>query len=534
MAARDGEGDWVVGVSLGWPPVRLAVSWSSRAAGLVRRHWIFAVLLVPAVVLRVLLMIAYRPAIFYIDSVASYLLPLPSLDPTGQDPIGYDLYLLDPVLKVGNLATVVALQHLMGLGIAVAGYALLVHKGARRWLAALATVPVLLDAYQLQIETTIMTEPLFEAMIVAALVTLAWRARPGVPAVVVAGLLLGLATTVRQAGEPLIVPLVGYVLLAGGAWRRRLTAGALALGCFAGPVAAYETFYHSHTGKFAISHVGANALYGRVAPFAECAGAGIPQDEQVLCPTTPRGTRQGPDYWAHSPDSPYFVLQKRVGPVEVDRLTQDFCSRIIRHQPVDLVAAVGHDAAKVFQWNRLAQPPSDPPVDRWQFQKTMPLFLPLVSPDEISRLSHLYGDGDPATVPSLTTFMRAYQLRGGYTPGPVVALALLLALLPLARWRRAGRAGLPALLFLAAGVLVVLAGDLMVFSWRYQLPGYVLLPVAGVLGLTAVLDRRPALAPAAPVAAPPDSAPPDSAPPDAAPTDVTGRVEAPVSREPGA
>ncbi len=47
-------------------------------------------------------------------------------------------------------------------------------------------------------------------------------------------------------------------------------------------------------------------------------------------------------------------------------------------------------------------------------------------------------------------------------------------------------------MFLAGGVLVLLTGDLMIFSWRYQLPGYVLLPLAGALGLTAVLGRRPA------------------------------------------
>ena len=55
--------------------------------------------------------------------------------------------------------------------------------------------------------------------------------------------------------------------------------------------------------------------------------------------------------------------------------------------------------------------------------------------------------------------------------------------------RRAGPARGPALLFLASSVLVLLAGDVVVFSWRYQLPGYVLLPVAGVLGLTAWRGR---------------------------------------------
>ena len=458
-------------------------------ARLARRHWIFTGLLVLGLVLRVLVMVAYQPAIFYIDSVASYLLPLPGLDPTGEDPIGYDLYFLAPVLHVANLTTVVAVQHLMGLGMAVAGYALLVHKGAWRVLAALATMPVLLDGYQLQIEQMIMSEPLFEAMLVAGLVVLTWRRRPNVTTVVVAGLLLGFSVSVRQAGELLFAPLIAYPLLAGGAWRYRLRLGATALVCFALPVGAYATYYFAHAGHFAISHVGGNALYGRVATFADCDGLDIPEDEQVLCPQVPRDLRPGPDYWAHDAASPYFVLQTRL-PDQVDNLTKDFSLRIIRHQPQDWAAAVGTDAVKVLSWNRIDHTPDDPTVVRWQFQEDTPLFPPLVSMDEITQLSHLYGNGDPVAVTPLAKFMRAYQLGGGYTPGPVLALSVLLALAPLVRWRRAGPGRLPALLFLATGLLVVLVGDLMIFSYRYQLPGYVLLPVAAGLGLAAVSGRR--------------------------------------------
>jgi len=200
----------------------------------IRRHGPFLILLGFGVVLRVLVMVAYRPAIFYIDSFASYLLPLSTLHPTGPDPIGYDLYLLGPALQVGDLATVVAVQHLLGLGMAVAGYVLLRRKGAGRWLAALATAPVLLDAYQVQIEHNLMSDPLFEALVLAALVGLAWPGRPGWRHVAAAGLLLGLAATVRQVGEVLILPLVLYaVRAAGGRWRRRVALGAVALACCA-------------------------------------------------------------------------------------------------------------------------------------------------------------------------------------------------------------------------------------------------------------------------------------------------------------
>ena len=62
---------------------------------------------------------------------------------------------------------------------AVALYALLLRRGAPRWVATLAAAPVLLDAYQLQLEQTIMPDVLFETMITAGLVVLLWRGPRG-------------------------------------------------------------------------------------------------------------------------------------------------------------------------------------------------------------------------------------------------------------------------------------------------------------------------------------------------------------------
>jgi glycosyltransferase involved in cell wall biosynthesis len=47
----------------------------------------------------------------------------------------------------------------------------------------------------------------------------------------------------------------------------------------------------------------------------------------------------------------------------------------------------------------------------------------------------------------------------------------------------------PAALFLLAGVVLLLFSDLFQFSWRYQLPGYILFPIGAVLGLVALFDR---------------------------------------------
>jgi hypothetical protein len=471
----------------------------SRLAGPVRRHWILGALLVLGLVLRVLTMIAYRPAILYIDSVASYLLPLPTLNVTGQDPIGYDILLLKPVLAVGNLTTVVALQHLFGLAIAIAGYALLVHKGVWRWLAALAMAPVLLDAYQVQIEQNIMTEPLFEVLLTAALTVLVWPRRPGWRHVLVAGLLLGLSVPVRQVAEPMIVLAVLYVVVVARVWRSRAVLTAIMAACFALPIAGYAVLYHYSTGVYGLSDVGGDSLYGRVATFADCSGVAMPDYERQLCPPVPRPPGHGPDYWAHSPDSPSSTVVPPPG-VTRDEMMRDFDRRIIKQQPLDFVGAVLRDSIHVFDWGRPNLTNPDAPTERWRFQTTFPTYLPLVSIPEITQLSHLYGSGDPQINRPIAGFLRGYQLSVGFTPGPVVLVSILIgaaAALGLGRARRAPTRA-PAALFMLAGVLLWLFSDLFIFSWRYQLPGYILYPIGAVLGIRALTYRPPGEPPAFP------------------------------------
>ena len=129
------------------------------------------ILLTAGVGLRVITQIAYRPALFYIDSY-KYLTGSGGIDPEGYR------FLMAPILWAGNLAVVPALQHLLGLAMGLAIYTVLIRRGAPRWAGALAAAPVLLDAYQLQMEQTIMPDVLFEAFIVAGLTILLWTPRP--------------------------------------------------------------------------------------------------------------------------------------------------------------------------------------------------------------------------------------------------------------------------------------------------------------------------------------------------------------------
>ena len=169
-----------------------------RRRALLLRHWLAVLLLSGGLALRVLTQLAYHPAILYIDSL-KYLYNAW----TGANPVGYKVP-LKIILSVGDLGTVTAVQHLLGLLMAVLLYVLLQRRGVSRWLAAVAMAPVLLDAYQLEAEATTMPDVMFEAFIVAALAVLLWQPSASWLAAAATGLILGIGVTVREVG--LILP----------------------------------------------------------------------------------------------------------------------------------------------------------------------------------------------------------------------------------------------------------------------------------------------------------------------------------------
>ncbi|HKD97192.1 MAG TPA: glycosyltransferase [Micromonosporaceae bacterium] len=472
-----------------------ASAWFGRA---VLRNKLMTVLLVVGIGLRALVIYAYRPAFIYVDSVTIYLNHLPgSTLPWSQypspDPLGYDILWLRPLLAVGNLLTVVVLQHLLGIAMAVVIYLVLVRRGVWRWLAALATAPLLLDAYQLNIEHFIMSDTVFEALLVAGFAVLCWRRCPPWPAVLTAGLLLGAAATVRAVGVVLILVAVVYVLFTSGRgrwWRGKIAMATLTAAAFVAPLLAYQVYTVSDKAVFTPNEVRSNAMYARVATFVDCSALDLPSYEQQLCPKEPLGSRRTPDYYAHNTDSPLFHVLLPAG-WQFNDLVDDFSYRAIAAQPLDLVRSVAVDAVQVFRWNRDNVNP-DAPTDRWQFKPTYPVYPVAVTAQTLYHLSDLYGGGPPRIVPMAAAMLREYQLTFGFTPGPLLLIAILLAIIAVIRGGRYGRAParMATLAYLGGGVLVLLAADAYEFTWRYQLPALVFIPAAGALAV-ATLRWRP-------------------------------------------
>ncbi len=396
----------------------------SRAALLLlRRNWLAAALLAAGLVLRVLAQFAYRPALFYIDT-ARYV----SNNPPGMDPLGYG-GVLRAISPAGGLDAVAAAQHLLGLAMAVVIYLLLLRRGVARWLAALAIGPVLLDAYQLQIEQTIMPDTVFEAMIVAGLAILLWRPEISWRRVVAAGLVLGASATVAQVGEALLVPAVVFVLAAGGGWRPAIGRAAALCAAFAVPILAYSAGSDLITGSFFLSHTGVTSFYGRAAAAADCATLRLPAAERGMCPTKAQQAR-GPDwleYGQGSPIRPYYN-STTVSRAQTDIEISDFNHAVLAQQPGRLAAAYGRDAAKLFALTRTGSP-GDTPISRWQFQRAFPYYPPWSSRQVVAaEIRELGGGGQPAAWRPAAGFLRVYQLRGGYTSGLLLALAALAGL----------------------------------------------------------------------------------------------------------
>jgi hypothetical protein len=451
-------------------------------AAVLRRHWLAAVLLAAGLALRVLAQVAYRPVLFYIDTTRYLYNAAP-----GMDPLGYK-GVLRAILTVVNLSAVAAVQHLLGLAMAVVIYLLLLRRGCPRWLAALAMAPLLLDAYQIQIEQTLMPDIWFEALIVAGLAILLWRPVPGWRTVLAGGLVLGTSVIVAQVGEALLPAAVLYLLALGGGRRRALGRAAALCVAFALPILAYCTVNYLVAGTFFASRTGVTSVYGRMAAAADCATLRLTPAERGMCPTRHQQAL-GPDFLEFGLQSPIRPYYNGLPRDTVDSLIIDFDDRVLTQQPLRVLRAYLRDVVRLFALTRDGSP-GVTAISRWQFQTAYPYYPPWASRQVVDSSVARSGGGTPAVWSPGAAFLRAYQLHGGYTPGPLFALCVLAGLAGsaslLVRRRAALAAREPALaclLLFASGVLVLLASDVFEFSWRYVLPELVTLVPAGALGI---------------------------------------------------
>ncbi len=466
------------------------------ALALARRHAVFIGIFTAGLVMRLLSFLAYSPAIVYYDSI-DYINRSMHLEPGKARPLGYSMFLKG--LPGHSLAMAPAAQHLLGLAMGLLIYAVLCRLGVRRWAAALAAAPVLLDAYQLILEEFVLSETLFAFLVVAGCVAILWNRKPGILEAGLAGAMFAGAAVTRANGLIVIAPAVlTIVFLRWEGWRaplltlRRTVLPLVALLlAFLVPVGAYAAWFKSVNGNYAITSSGGSFLYGRVSTFADCKNFSVPPVERILCPTQAVGHRprlQGSTVnwytWARfgNNTSPRFKL-----PFVAERLSLPgrFARRAMLGQPGDYFKAVTHDFLRGFAPTRTHHG-DELPIARWQFTPENPPFSKYTP-----QILKLTGDHPLSSRPGLGRFLRGYQ-RFGFTWGPILVAAVLAALLALVGLGGARRSGLRSAVFLFTAVPLALFGSTVAantFTWRYQLILALLLPPAGALALTAILRR---------------------------------------------
>jgi hypothetical protein len=436
---------------------------------LARRHKVFTAVLAGGAFLRAIAMLGYRPASWFNDSF-DYLHVAMAPYPHPIRPDGYS-FLLWALKPFHSFALVAGVQHLMGLAGAVMIYALLrVRFRLPGWGASLATVPLLYDGYQIQLEHLILSDIMFEFLLVSVVTILLWHGRTlswKVGGAV--GLLLGLATLTRTVGEPVLIAIVVYFLVRRISWR---VVAATVLLC-ALPLGAYAGWFWAWYGKPGMTTSSGVFLYARVTEFADCNKMKPPVVEYPLCKDsrtshTPLTFSQDA-IWDHN--SPFHRIPAQRFSDYQNQLAGDFAKRAILAQPVDYAVVVLKDFMFTFRWHRTVFP-DKATYQMYEFgKKSAALPNWRMSRDQTaSSEARKYEDGNARTriITPYATGIREYQ-GVMHLPGTVLGGILIVGLagmVPL--WRRwGGEAFLP---WITATGLLLVPPATAEFDYRYVLP----------------------------------------------------------------
>lgn len=459
------------------------------AAG--RFHWPLVALLAVGAAVRLAIMIAYRPALFFSDSWG-YVFTAFTGHPVAFSylrPDGYPVLLKLLTFPGRDLAQLVGLQHICGLLTGGLVYAAVVRAGCARLLGAVAAATVLLDGYMITLEQYLMPEAFFTITLLIAVLLIAWARLPtasrksqsNVWVAAAAGFLLAAATLQREVALSTVPICAIYLIWIRAGWRR-VSAFGLAL---AAPLLAYAALYDARFGVFGFSETSGWTLYGRVAAFADCAGAGIRVEQQPLC-ETPAERHAHPDsptwyIWASSsPAGRAFPdgHDTRQAQEHADAILGAFARRIIAHQPLDYIRAVATDALNYFT-------PGATPFN----DAVSATALPATSASE-PRSERVRRRVLPRVHPQVRApadVIRAYR-RIVHIPRPLLAAFAFVSLLVLASSlpRR------PEVFLFTGGALALIIATAATagFGLRYLLPAVPLLAIGGSSATWSLLTHR--------------------------------------------
>ncbi len=445
-------------------------------------------LLIVGLLERIVLMVAYTPAILSYPDTISYVQAAsgPIFLEHPIHPAGYAalLGLLSTVWA--EVGLVVAVQHVMGLVTAVLAYATARRLGAPAWVALIPAGAYAIVPDFLYFEHSLLSETTFT---LALLATLYCAARAigsprGLAWLAAAGLLVAVATSIRSVGLVLLpVPALAALVAYPGAWRARLAAAAVVCVAGLGGVLAYAGVQSTQLDFFGITQGGGWALYSRSAPFAQCTEFRAPKGTEGLCETSDWRHRPGPDFYSWEQGSPGRRLFN--GPPHNDEMVGSFGRAAILGQPGLYARAVVKDV-----W-RYVDPDAghDRPHAGYGPEKmAIDLRVPRVEAINSRAMRPLYGAQQRIRVRGAVELIAGLQsvVR---VHGLLLLVAVPLGLLGLLRGTARDRALI--LLFGGCAALVMLVSvALTTYNHRYAVPFLPLLLGAGAVGAHALLASR--------------------------------------------
>lgn len=458
---------------------------------------VLAGLLVAGIGIRIAYLLAYQPALVGYPDTHIYLLGArgdlfwPPMHVVGYSAVLRALHALLP-----SLAFVAIVQHLLGIATALLLWAATRRITGSRWAGVVPAAIVLVGGDQALFEHAILSETLFGFLIAAAVYAAARcldARRTGW--VVAAGVLLGLAGTVRLAGVAL-VPLLGLWLLLVPAptWRRRAAVAAAGFAAGAVVLGGYLVAAHDATGTWSFARNGAYNFYARVAPFADCSRFDPPEGTRKLCETTPPALRSSPQWYIFDYGSP---ARRNYGEPQLESPSRkdvaalgSFARTAALAQPGDWLDATVTDFRRYvapWEYQRLGPTPTARDYHRLLVH---PRGIDRVTPDTRGWYDDAFSlaPGDQARVHDATWIALGDWQLAASIEGPIMAVLLLLVPLGLVACRGRERLGVLLIGSLSFALLVIPVATLN-YDGRFGVPVHGPLAAAAAIGAVGLLRR---------------------------------------------
>jgi hypothetical protein len=449
-------------------------------AALIRRHFLFTLMLGAGIGIRVLFVVAYYPAFWFPDTLG-YVYNAAKIQ---QNPIHGPLYpaFLHVISWTGGDVWIAVAQHALIIGLSCALYAVLVRRALPPWLAALACFPLVLGGQEIVLEHFMLSDTLFTVLTIASVLLMIGTERPRAAVYAAAGLLLGLAALDRTAalalaGVALVVALVRRV-----GWR---PVAAFAVAAIV-PIVANSVFLKpARWTDYDLRIDSTRYLYSRLAQFADCSKLVLTPQERTFCPPDPLNNR--PDRGDHYLWSPW--LQHR--PASDNAVISDFNKQVLVHQWPQYLRLIASDTARFLVPGRTMGPGTACLSRVWYAPRSIHAAPESDACEPLLAQRTGFGSGErtdgTGAHPSMRVFLSLYSHHMN-VPVVVNGLCLLLVVAALVR-RRGSPLVAESALAAAVALSAIVVSMAIMYDPRYGIPVAVLFTVAGAMAAHALAGQ---------------------------------------------